>query len=70
MKIDLNPTKHLSSLPRRKKWRFVKKPKRIKTRNYLYSLSAVNIFFSNTQQKFEPQFEQSVAVGSFEFSCR
>ena len=70
MKIDLNPTKHLSSLPRRKKWKFIKKPRRIKTKNYLYSLSSVNVFFSNIQQEFGSQFKHSVVVDSLEFSCR
>ena len=69
MKVDLNPTKHLSSLPRRRKWKFSKKPKRIKTKNYLYSLSDINIPTVVDDLVFHSQFQEKIEVEGLNLSC-
>lgn len=70
MKVDLNPTKHLSSLPRRRKWKFAKKPKRVKTKNFLYSLSEISITTASENTHFHSQFQEKVESDFLNFSCR
>ena len=59
--IDLKPRKFLSSIPRRKKWKWKKRPKRKKTKNFVYQLSDINI-----EDYFNADFRENPSTGKVE----
>ena len=67
--INLDSTKHLSSLPRRRKWKFRPKPKRIKKKNYLYSISDINIFLDTSDIQITDSSESLIPADSYRLSC-
>ena len=54
--------KHLSKLPRRRKWQLFPKPKRKKNKNFLYSLSDVNVVDDIHQSDFLSVFADKMEV--------